>query len=85
MEKSSFSQRYTLLRQLVRQKRQSTGLTQTELANLLEEPQSYISKVENGERRLDLVQLHAFCDAMGVSLREIVDEYLRQTSPRSRS
>lgn len=85
MEKSSFSRRYTLLRQLVRTKRQSAGLTQTELAELLDEPQSYISKVENGERRLDLVQLHAFCDALGVPLRDIVDEYVRQTSRKTRS
>lgn len=85
MEKSIFSHRYALLRQLLRDRRKKAGLTQAEVADRLDEPQSYISKVESGERRLDLVQLHSFCEAMGIALRDIVDEYIRQTGRKSRS
>jgi len=39
------------------------------------ETQSYVSKVERGERRLDLVQLQAFCQAMKTSLAAFVTEF----------
>ncbi|MBI1800941.1 MAG: helix-turn-helix transcriptional regulator [Chloroflexi bacterium] len=47
------------LKQL-RQARLDAGLTQLEAARLLNKPQSYISKCENGERRVDVVELKVF-------------------------
>ncbi|WP_145027411.1 helix-turn-helix domain-containing protein [Caulifigura coniformis] len=64
---------------MLRGVRVSAGVTQQELAVLLDETQSYVSKCERGERRLDLVQLQAFCRALNHPLDVFVSEYLRRS------
>jgi len=74
MEKSIFSTDYGLfLRHLVAA-RKASGLTQVELAQRLKETQSWVSKCERGERRLDIIELRKFCAAMGVSFVEFCQE-----------
>jgi transcriptional regulator with XRE-family HTH domain len=51
------------------------GLTQSELATRLEVTQSRVSKVEQGERRLDLVELQEWCSALGISLVSFVRRF----------
>lgn len=46
----------TLLSEL-KEARKAAGLTQAELAAKLDRPQSFIAKIENGERRIDAVEL----------------------------
>jgi transcriptional regulator with XRE-family HTH domain len=58
------------LRQLLREARIAAGLRQADVAAQLSEPQSYVSKYESGERRLDIVELWAILDALRVSLAE---------------
>jgi transcriptional regulator with XRE-family HTH domain len=72
MEKSTFSREYRVMRQLLRRYRKEAGLTQTDVAAALDETQSYVSKCERGERRLDLVQLRAFCKAIELELPRFV-------------
>jgi len=50
-------------------------LNQTELAGRLGKPQSFVSKYEAGERRLDDVELEQVCAALGLSLGEFVKRY----------
>jgi transcriptional regulator with XRE-family HTH domain len=52
-----------------------SGLKQTDLANILDVPQSFVSKIETGERGLDLVELKAVVEAMGATLVEFVMEF----------
>ena len=55
---------YRLCRALLSQLRRRKGLTQAALANLLGVPQSYVSKYELGERRIDLLETLEICRAL---------------------
>jgi len=46
--------------------RRAAGLTQRELALMLSRPQSYVSKVERGERRLDVVEFIHLCRVLRI-------------------
>jgi transcriptional regulator with XRE-family HTH domain len=60
------------LQLLLRQMRTEAGLTQTEIAQRLGQPQSFVSKYESGERRLDVLELRQVCAVVGVSLADFV-------------
>src|SRR5207244_3333591 len=70
MEKSLFSKGYKVFLRQLRLARQKAGLTQEELARRLKESQSFVSKCERGERRIDVIELRAFCKAIGVPFAE---------------
>jgi DNA-binding XRE family transcriptional regulator len=72
MEKSVFTQEYAVFLKQLRQARLDAGLTQEQLAERLQQTQSWISKCERGERRIDAVELMQFCRAMGVPLLEFI-------------
>ena len=61
---------------LLRQVRLDASLTQSQLAEKIGQTQSYVSKYENGEQRLDLIELEAVCKAVGISLSDFVERYL---------
>ena len=56
MAKSIYSKRYRQFLDLLIQARKEADLTQVEVASRLDRPQSFVSKYENGERRLDVVE-----------------------------
>jgi transcriptional regulator with XRE-family HTH domain len=58
---------------LLRLVRTEAGLTQADVAQRLKQPQSFVSKYESGERRLDILELREVCHAIGVPLPEFVD------------
>jgi transcriptional regulator with XRE-family HTH domain len=62
---------------LLRNMRIRAGLTQTEVAIALGKPQSYVSKYETGERRLDLIELSELCRALKTTLPELIAEFER--------
>jgi transcriptional regulator with XRE-family HTH domain len=64
-----------VLLDLLRQTRVDAGLRQTEVAAKLGKPQSFVSNYETGERRLDLLELHAVCEALGIPLLEFVQRF----------
>ncbi|MCC6329384.1 MAG: helix-turn-helix transcriptional regulator [Acidobacteria bacterium] len=72
MEKSIYSHDYSLFLDQLRNAREAKSLTQAQVAERLQQTQSFVSKVERGERRLDVVELRAFCIAMGTSLSAFI-------------
>lgn len=56
--------KYIELRRLLIETREGAGLSQTALAKRLGRPQSYVSKFERGERRLDVVEFFEVMDAL---------------------
>lgn len=57
-----------LVQEALKQLRLEAQLTQIELAQRLGKPQSYVSKYESGERRLDIIEIREICLVAGESL-----------------
>lgn len=55
----------------------NAGLGQADIARRLSRPQSFVSKYEAGERRLDVIELREVCDALGIGLSALVRRLLR--------
>ncbi len=68
MEKSIYTREYTAFLRLLRRTREAAGLTQIGLAEAVEKSQSFVSKVERGETRLDIIQLRTVLAAFGTTL-----------------
>jgi transcriptional regulator with XRE-family HTH domain len=73
VEKSIYSVEYQRLCALLREVRQEAGLTQVQVAAALDVPQSFVSKYESGERRLDVIELRHVAKALGMSLRTVLE------------
>jgi transcriptional regulator with XRE-family HTH domain len=65
---------YESLQKALVEARQSKGLTQTEIATRLGKPQSFVSKYESGERRLDVVEFLEVCQALSVKPNSILNK-----------
>ncbi len=68
MSKSIHSSEYKTVIRKLREAREAAGLTQQEAAEKLSKPQSYISKIERGERRIDVVEIKTIADLYKVSV-----------------
>ena len=75
MPKTIFSAEQQRFLHLLRGARIRAGVTQVELARKLKVHQSFVSKIELGERRVDLVELGRICDVLGLSLTAFVESY----------
>ena len=56
------------LQTILKQIRSESELSQTGLAKLLSKPQSFVSKYESGERRLDYLEVRAICQGCGTTI-----------------
>ncbi len=82
MEKSIYSRDYAVVLRLLKEARKRAGMTQVEFAKRLQQSQSFVSKVERGDRRLDIVQLRTICHILGQTLPEFVERL--ETALRAR-
>jgi len=82
MPKPIHRQEHLILTRLVRDRRKAAGVSQVDLSRLIDRPQSFISDVETGKRKLDLVQTDDICRALGTKLSDLVIEYEAATKKR---
>ncbi|QWD01362.1 helix-turn-helix transcriptional regulator [Polynucleobacter paneuropaeus] len=72
-------QKYELLRSELKNARLQAKLLQADLAKKLKKPQSYISKVESGERNIDVIEFTSYCEALDLEpskwLKKLVDKF----------
>ena len=92
MEKSIHTDEYSAVTGLLKELRKAAGITQVQMAEMLEQTQSLFSKYERGEIRLDVIQLRTIALKLGLTLTEFsaqlekrLDAPKSQASRRSKS
>lgn len=78
MEKQLHSKEQKILISLLRELRTNADLRQVDLAKKLKRHQSFVSKVEAGERRIDVLEIREICKTLGASFVDVVTELDRR-------
>lgn len=73
---SIYSDEYQRLIASLAEARRAAGITQAQLAEQIGRPQSFVSKVERGERRLDVIEFYQVCRLLGADGSELIDQAL---------
>lgn len=84
MQKQSYSQRYQLFLASLRTARKSAGLTQVEAASRLKDTQTFVSKCERGERRVDVIELLDFLELYGADAPSFIRDLQLQFAGREK-
>jgi len=71
---SVFTQKYTRFCEILIEARHNRNLTQIQLAEILGKPQSYVSKYERGERRLDVIEFLEVTKVLEIDACEIIKQ-----------
>ncbi len=74
MRKSIYTAAYGRLLNAIKQARLDAGLKQSDVARKLQRPQSFVSKLESGERRIDLIELAQLCKLYRCDLIGLITE-----------
>jgi transcriptional regulator with XRE-family HTH domain len=72
VKKSIYKKEYKFFVQVFTEYRTKAGLLQVDLAKKLGVPQSYISKIETGQRKVDIIELREICTHLKITLAEFV-------------
>ncbi|HEY8606314.1 MAG TPA: helix-turn-helix transcriptional regulator [Noviherbaspirillum sp.] len=67
--------RYQVFREMLAEIRVRKGMLQSDVAEKLGKNQSFVSKYERGERRLDFPEFLDVADVLGIEVTEFVDAY----------
>lgn len=73
---SVYSDEYQRVINALKKARKEKGITQTQLAEALGKPQSFIAKVESGERRLDVVEFVHLARLVEVDMSSVLNEII---------
>lgn len=85
MSKTLYRTENLELAALLRQLREDAGIVQTTLAERMGRNQTFVSNVELGIRRLDLVELRDYCASLDISLKALIDLWEPRLRPASKS
>ena len=77
MSKSVFSNEYHIFRELLRDLRNRKDVTQAQLSAALGMAQSFVSKYEMGERRLDFIEVVRICGQLGIGIEAFAKSYVK--------
>ena len=80
MEKNLYTKRQEAFLTLLRECREKASLRQADVAERLKKPQSFVSKYESGERRLDVLELLDVCEVIGLTLSTFAKKLERRLS-----
>lgn len=72
MKKALYERSYAAFTELLKEERKNAGLTQAALAKKLRRPQSYVSKYERGDRRLDVIEFIEVARVIGFDLHDFL-------------
>jgi transcriptional regulator with XRE-family HTH domain len=75
MKITSAQKRAAAFRKMLVEARKEAGLTQAQLAERLRRPQSYVSKYENGERRLDVLEFSDVAEELGIDIASFLKTF----------
>lgn len=78
MAASTHHRDYQLFISALKDARVGADVTQQELADRINNTQTFISKVERGERRLDLVETIEICEALGINPSAFIIRYIEE-------
>lgn len=72
MKKALYERSYAAFTELLKEERRNAGLTQAALAKKLRRPQSYVSKYERGDRRLDVIEFIEVARVIGFDVHDFL-------------
>lgn len=76
MPKAIYRTEYEVFLTLLKSRRIKSGLTQIDCSSALGRPQSFMSDVERGVRRLDIIQIYDLCNVLGCDLVELIQDFV---------
>ena len=79
MTRATFTDRADRFRKLLIAAREESGLTQVQVAGKLKKPQSYVSKIERGERRLDIIEFLEITDILKIDAVEFLRAFVKKS------
>ncbi len=77
MKKSTHSDEYSFVLKKLIEMRETAGFTQQQLADALKREQSFVWRIEHGERRLDVVEFFWVCEALGQDAKTVYAELVK--------
>jgi transcriptional regulator with XRE-family HTH domain len=75
---ATFTEKAERFRKLLVAAREESGLTQVQVAERLRKPQSYVSKIERGERRLDIIEFFELAEILKIDPFEFLQTLQRK-------